>query len=404
MKYQYTAKVKEGEITRGVLEAKDKEAAAESLSAKGLTPISVIEEEKSENFFKRLNDKTTFIPFKEKVLLTRQLSTLISAGIPLSQTMHILSQQIENKKLKKAIDEISIDIEGGLLLSKALERQEKIFSPLVINMVRAGEVGGILDESLDRVSTEMEKEHQLVSEIKGAMIYPIAILVLTVGVLAFMIIYLIPQMTGIFASLGSGLPSNLQALLSLSTFLKNFGIFVLAGLVGLVFWFRNLLQKNQKVRRVWHLILMKLPVLGKIIIKINISRFTRNLSSLLSSGVTVLEAMEVGADSLKNEIFKKEIYDAIEKVKNGTTISDSLKDSPYFPVVVTQTIAVGEETGSTDKILMKLTEYYENEVSTLTKGLSDLLLPFMMIIIGITVGLLFYSVIVPLSQISDFVG
>lgn len=404
MKYQYTAKVKEGEITKGVIEAKNKETAADNLSAKGLTPISVIEEEKSENFFKRLNDRTTFIPFKEKVLLTRQLSTLISAGIPLSQTMHILSQQIENKKLKKAIDEVSIDIEGGLLLSKALERQEKIFSPLVINMVRAGEVGGILDESLDRVSTEMEKEHQLVSEIKGAMIYPIAILVLTVGVLAFMIIYLIPQMTGIFASLGSGLPSNLKALLSLSTFLKNFGIFVLLGFVGAIFWFRKVLDKNKKVRKVWHLILMKLPVLGKIIIKINISRFTRNLSSLLSSGVTVLEAMEVGADSLKNEVFKKEIYDAIEKVKNGTSISDSLKDSPYFPVVVTQTIAVGEETGSTDKILMKLTEYYENEVSTLTKGLSDLLLPFMMIIIGITVGLLFYSVIVPLSQISDFVG
>lgn len=403
MKYQYTAKIKEGQITKGVLEAKDKEAAAESLSAKGITPISLIEENKSENFFKRINDKTTIIPFKEKVLLTRQLSTLISAGIPLSQTMHILGQQIENKKLKKAIEEVTLDIEGGLLLSKALEKQGKIFTPMVINMVKAGEVGGILDESLERVSTEMEKEHQLISEIRGAMIYPIAILVLTVAVLAFMIIYLIPQMTAIFASLGSGLPSNLKALLALSTFLKNFGILVLAAAVGGVFAFRRLLEKNIKVRTIWHKALMKIPVLGKIIKKINISRFTRNLSSLLSSGVTVLEAMEVGADSLKNEVYKKEIYDSIEKVKNGTTISDSLKDSPYFPVVVTQTIAVGEETGSTDKILMKLTEYYENEVSTLTKGLSDLLLPFMMIIIGITVGLLFYSVIVPLSQISDFV-
>lgn len=404
MKYKYLVKLKDGKASKGVIESQNRETAIEALSKGGLTPISVTEISEAQNFFKNINEKTTFIPFKEKVLITRQLSTLISAGIPISQAMHILTNQVENKKLKQAIMEIAEDIEGGSLLSKALEKQGKIFSTLVINMVRAGEVGGILDESLDRAASQLEKEHQLASEIRGAMIYPVAILVLTVGVLVFMIIYLIPQMSQIFGSLGSELPPNLKALMNFSEFIKKFGIILVACLVGLIYGFRVLLSKNKNVRYRWHQLLLKTPIFGKIMKKINISRFTRNLSALLSSGVSVIEALEVARDSLGNEVYKRDISEAIEKVQNGSAIADALKDSSYFPSVVCQTIAVGEETGSTDKILIKLTEYYENEVSTLTKGLSDLILPIMMIMIGIVVGLIFYSVIVPLSQISDYIS
>lgn len=404
MKFKYLAKIDNGDVRKGFLEAQSKEAAIETLSKSNLIPISINEVTGSQNFFKEINDKTTFVPFKEKVLLTRQLSTLISAGIPISQSMHILATQVENKKLKQAVLEVSEDIEGGLALSKALEKQGKLFSRLVINMVKAGEVGGILDESLDRAAGQLEKEHELLSQIRGAMIYPVAILVLTVAVLIFMIIYLIPQMSGIFASLGSELPPNLKALMGFSEFIKKFGVLVGIGIGGFIYGFRFILVKYQKARLLWHTILLKFPVLGKIIEKINVSRFTRNLSALLSSGVNILEALEVSKDSLSNEVYTTEIARAIELVKNGSSIADALKESPYFPTVVCQTIAVGEETGSTDKILIKLTEYYENEVSVLTKGLSDLILPIMMVLIGVVVGLIFYSVIVPLSQISDFIS
>lgn len=404
MKYKYSAKNDDGNIRKGFLEAQDKQAVIEALSKSNLTPISISEVTGSQNFFKEINDKTTFVPFKEKVLLTRQLATLISAGVPISQSMHILATQVENKKLKQAVLEVSEDIEGGLALSKALEKQGKLFSKLVINMVKAGEVGGILDESLERAAGQLEKEHELLSQIRGAMIYPVAILVLTVAVLIFMIIYLIPQMSGIFASLGSELPPNLKALMGFSEFIKKFGILVAVVIAGFIYGFRVVLDKYQKARYLWHIILLKLPVLGKIIEKINVSRFTRNLSALLSSGVNILEALEVSKDSLSNEVYTTEIGRAIELVKNGSSIADALKESPYFPNVVCQTIAVGEETGSTDKILIKLTEYYENEVSVLTKGLSDLILPIMMVLIGVVVGLIFYSVIVPLSQISDFIS
>jgi type IV pilus assembly protein PilC len=401
MKYTYLAKTQDGSVTKGSLESSSQKSAEDALEKQGLTPISVRLTSNSKSIFAIINEKTTLVPLKDKMLFARQLSTLISAGVPISQAIQILKDQTTNKKLLAAVSEIADDVEGGIQLSEAFGKHPKIFSTLFVNMLKAGEVGGSLDESLQRMATEMEIEAKLLSQIKGAMYYPIGILVLTIGVLIFMIMYLIPQMTGIFESLGGEMPPSMKNLIALSGFFKNWGIIVLILIIAGIYGLRVMLAKNQKLRLVWHKILLKLPLLGTTIQKVNISRFTRTLSSLLSSGVTVIEAMQVAADSLKNEVYVGEINSAIAKVKNGSSISEALKESKYFPKVVYQTIAVGEETGSTDKILIKLTEFYEEEVSNFTRGVSDLILPVIMVIIGIAVGLMFYTVIVPISEISN---
>lgn len=401
MKFTYLAKTAEGKITKGNLEAGDQKSAEGILVGQALTPISVRPEDKKSSYLSVLGEKLAIIPLKEKMLFTRQLSTLVSAGIPISQSIQILVEQTVSKKFKEIILEISREVEGGSQLSECLAKHPRVFSSLYVNMVKAGEVGGILDESLERMASELEVEHKIISEIRGAMIYPVAILSLTVLVLVFMIIYLIPQMSGIFSSLGGEMPPSMKMLIGMSDFLKNWGILVLIGFVGFIFGLRYFLKHNKKTRLNWHKILIKLPAFGSAIQKLNISRFTRTLSSLLSSGVAVLEAMQVAGESTNNEVYRHEIFESIDKVKNGSSISEALSTSKYFPVVVTQTIAVGEETGSTDKILVKLTEYYEDEVSNFTKGISDLILPIMMILIGIAVGLMFYTVIVPISEIGN---
>jgi type IV pilus assembly protein PilC len=401
MKYTYLAKTQDGSVTKGSLEASNQKSAEEALEKQSMTPISVRPTGSGQNLFSVINEKTTLVPLKEKMLFARQLSTLISAGVPISQAIQILKDQTTNKKLLAAVNQIADDVEGGIQLSEAFGKHPKIFSSLFVNMLKAGEVGGSLDESLQRMATEMEVESKLLSQIKGAMYYPIGIFVLTIGVLVFMIMYLIPQMTGIFSSLGGEMPPSMKNLIALSEYFKNWGLVTLVAIAAAIYGLRKMLEKNQKLRLLWHKMLLKSPLLGPVMQKVNVSRFTRTLSSLLSSGVTVLEAMQVAADSLKNEVYIGEIEKAITKVKNGSSISEALKESKYFPKVVYQTIAVGEETGSTDKILIKLTEFYEEEVSNFTRGVSDLILPVIMVIIGIAVGLMFYTVIVPISEISN---
>lgn len=404
MKFSYLAKTQDGTITKGDIEAAGQKAAQEALEKQSLTPISIRVDTKSQGMMSRINEKATLLPLKDKMLFARQLATLINAGVPISQALEIMKEQTENKKLKKAIAEVADDVEGGIQLSVAMAKHPKIFNTLFVNMIKAGEVGGTLDQSLERMASELEKEHALTAAIRGALIYPVAIIVLTIGVLIFMITYLIPQMAEIFKSFGGDMPAQITFLLNVSNFVRSFGIFLALAIIGGIYGFRKLLEKKEKVRYTWHQILMKLPIFGTVIKKTNISRFTRTLSSLLSSGVTVLEAMQVASDSLKNEVYKKAIDKSITKVKNGSTISEALKESKQFPVVVCQTIAVGEETGSTDKVLVKLTEYYEEEVTAFTKGISDLILPVMMILIGAVVGFMFYSIIVPLSNISNTIS
>lgn len=400
MKFNYLAKAADGTITKGSIDAADQNTAADFIAKKSLTPISIKAEE-TNNVFSKIQEATTFVPLGEKVNFSKQLATLINAGIPIAQSMHILTDQTGNKKMKRAAVEIAADIEGGLSLSSALEKQKRIFSPLYSKMVKAGEAGGTLDAALEKMAMELEKEHELVAKIRGAMIYPTVILIAMVGVMIYMITSIIPQIAKIFTDMGGKLPASTSFLMSLSSVFNSYGLFIVIGIIAAIVALKNLLKRNLKARLIWHTLFTKIPVFGKIVIKINVVRFTRTLGSLLSSGVTVLEALKITSETIQNELFKKEILNVMEKVKNGSSIAEPLKTSKAFPVIVSHMVAVGEETGTLDKILLKVTGYYQKEVDNTVQNLSSLIEPMMMIFIGVGVGFIVISVISPIYQMSN---
>ncbi len=391
--FSYIAKDKNEQMQKGSFEAVDKEAVIEALRKKKMTVISVKEEKAS--LSKYIQD-FGYVTSTEKVMFSKELSTMVGAGIPIAQAVHILGEQNTNNKMKKAISEIGQDIEGGLSLSSAMNKHPQIFSPLYINMVRAGEVGGILDETLEKMADEIEKEHELIASIRGAMIYPSVILTALIGVVVYLLIKIIPQISAVFTELGSELPASTRFLLFLSDSVRSYGIIIGVVFVAFIFAAVSALRKNKKLRYSWHLFLVKMPVFGKLMKKVNITRFTRTLGSLLSSGVAVLEAIDISSGVLKNEVFKKEIREAAIKIKDGSTIAEPLKTSKVFPAMVPQMIAVGEDTGTLDKILLKLTGFYQKEVDHTIKNLSSLLEPIMMIVIGIGVGFVIVSIITPI--------
>lgn len=392
-KFSYIAKNKDGKVREGILESDNKDTVLESLKKQKLSPITIKEIKGST--FGNIND-IGYVSSSEKVMFSKGLSTMVSAGIPIVQAIHILEEQVQSKKLKRATAQIANDIEGGLSLSNALSKHPSIFSPLYINMVKAGEIGGILDETLEKMADEIESEHELVASIRGAMAYPLVILTALVGVVVYLLVSIIPQIGAVFTELGSELPVSTRFLIFISDSVISYGLLIAIVTIGLIFGIRFVVKKNQKVRYYWHYGLMKTPVFGKLIKKINITRFTRTLGSLLTSGVAILEAIDVSANILKNEVFKKEIKEAATKVKDGSSLAEPLKKSKVFPVMVSSMIAVGEETGTLDHILGKLTSFYQKEVDHTVKNLSSLLEPIMMIIIGIGAGFVVISVITPI--------
>jgi type IV pilus assembly protein PilC len=402
MKYTYLAKSASGEISKGVIESPSQTGAEEAIEKKGLTPISVKSKDDSSNIIAFINDKTTFVSAAQKVNLTRQLATLISAGIPITQSMSILAEQTENKKIKAAVLEIGSDIQGGLSLSAAAEKQKFLFKALHISLMKAGELSGTLDESLERLADEIEKEHELSAKVKGAMIYPGFIFTTMMLVVVFMIVYVIPQLNSIFSQLGGQLPATTRFLMALSDLLINYGIYIGIGAVAGVAYLRYLVTKNQKVRLIWHNIIIRMPIIGKKVVrKVNMVRFSRTLGTMLSSGITALEALESTKDALQNEVYKQEVSDAIEKVRNGSSMGEAFKKQKLFPVMVSQMLSVGEETGSIDKVMEKVTKFYQQEVDNTIENLSSILQPLIMIMIGVMIAFLMISIILPIYQISS---
>lgn len=398
-KYHYIAKDIKGEITQGEIESSSQKSAEEAISAQSLTPIQV--KEISESIFEWLLRVLGHVPATEKVMFSKQLATLVSAGVPIAQSMHILEKQTKNKILKKAIVSLGNDVEAGLPLSVAMEKQPKIFSPLYVNMVASGEAGGSLDKSLERMAEEIEKEHDLITSIRGAMTYPVIILIAMVGVVIYMLATIVPQIAGIFAEMGGELPSSTKFLLRLSNTIRHQGLLILI-ILGVAFiGLKTLLKKNLKIRQVWHKILLKLPVFGKLMEKVNITRFTRTLGSLLKSGVSLLEAMEISANTIQNEIFKTGILKSAELIKGGATIAQAMEKTKTFPILVSEMIAVGEETGSLETLLHKITKFYQKEVDNTVKNLSSLVEPILMIIIGAGVGFIVVSVIQPIYSMTN---
>jgi type IV pilus assembly protein PilC len=397
--FSYTVHDNNGKILSGAIESRNREEAAQTLLNQGLTPVTIRQVQKG--ILEDISRRFTFISSADKVLFAEELSTLVNAGVPIAQSLNMLEKQLANKKFKKALSELSRDVEGGLSLSTAMERHPDIFSPVFVHTVRAGEAAGTLDEALKNLAVQLAKDHELVSKIRGAMIYPIVIMVAMTGAMIYMMMTVVPELTAMFADLGGELPATTKSLILLSTLLGKYG-FITFTLIGLSAYGFFKAEKNYKpLRLLIHKIFLHLPVIGKLTVKVNVARFSRTLGSLLTSGVPLPEALKITSDSTNNLIFKEAINKTGEKVRNGSTVADVIKNYKVFPILVPQMITVGEETGELPDLLTKIANFYDREVDNITRNLTTLLEPMIMLIIGAMVGYLIISIITPIYSMTN---
>lgn len=401
MRFVYTAKNQNGKMVKGQAEGADRSNVVAALRKQGLQPIVV-----KLSTSKTSHVKGRKVKLKELVIFTRQLSTMISAGVPLTKSLATMQAQTESKYFASVIAEVTRDIEGGAPLADSLAKHPKVFSEVYINMVRAGEAGGILDEILKRLATQVEQDASMRKKIKSASMYPTVILVITIVAFFGIMMFVIPQIAKILTDLGgpdAKLPIYTQIMISISGFIQKNAIFIFGGMAGFIFLFKRYISTPKGKYR-FHAFLLKIPVLKGIIIKIAIARFARTFASLMSAGVSVLNALQVTGGAIGNKVIEKELIDAAAEVKNGKQLSEPLSKSKHFPAIVSQMLSIGEETGQIDTILVKVADFYEEEVETVIDGLSSLIEPLMIVVLGSLVGIIAASVMGPIASLSKNVG
>lgn len=404
MKFLYTALDKNTKKMTGYIEADSVALATQALSRRGLKTVK-IQQSKEGSFLNKLplSKKNKKIKLKDLVVFTRQLSTMINAGVPLVRSLATLQAQTENANFQRHISEITREIEGGTSFADALEKHSQVFSPIYINMVRAGEAGGILDEILRRLAEQQEKDAKIRGKFKSAMTYPIILLVITFSVFMGLMVLAMPRIGKIIKDLAGDqakLPTITTVMLGISNFMvKQWYVILGVSFVG-SFLIRRYI-KTPKGRRRKDELIMKVPVLKVIILKVAIARFARIFASLMAAGVTVVESIEITAKAIGNAVIEDELYAAAKEVTNGQPFSVPLSNSKIFPPIVSQMMAIGEETGKTDEILVKVADFYEEEVDNAVESLSSILEPIMIVIMGGLVGLIAISVMGPISNLSS---
>ena len=401
--YEYTAKDEGGTSQNGTLNATNKAQAIEALRKRGLTPLVVKPAGKAKGM--NMNIKLPGggkVKPKVIVVFTRQFATMINAGVPMLKSLTTLREQTSSAPLKEALEKIIADVQGGAQLSDSLAKHPKIFSPVYINMVRAGEAGGILDQILNRLATQVEKDSQIKGKFKSAMVYPIVVTLVAVGAVGFLMVGVVPKLASILEGAGGQLPIQTKIILAASGFLTTkWWVLIIMGIAA-VFAFRRF-TSNPKGKYAYHKFLLKIPIFGNIILKVNVARFARTFSSLMAAGVTVIDALEITGNALTNVVIKKGIQDSIDLIKNGSNIADSLAESKVLPAIIIQMTAVGEETGKIGEVLDKVAEFYEEEVDQITSGLSSIIEPILIVGLGAIVGFIVMSVLGPILSIQGTV-
>jgi len=398
--YLYTAKNKTGQTETGALEATDLHRLADSLRRQGLFLISAEEigrAEKTGRFnFKSFFQRISHISLVEKMLFSRHLAIMVKAGLSLNEALRILSVQTKNAKFKKIISRIEENVRRGQPFSDSLAKYPKVFNELFVNMVRVGEASGNLDKVLKILAEQMNKDHQLVSRVRGAMMYPAVIVVAMLGIGILMMITVVPKLTEVFTELKIDLPLSTQIIIWISNFFQEHFLLGIIFLVVLIVLLR-LGLKNKKVKKILDGLYLKLPILGSLIQKINSARFARTLSSLIDSGLAIVKALQIVAGTLSNIYFKETLLISAEQVQKGKPLSDVLSAyQELYPPMVAQIVQVGEQTGSLSEILGNLAGFYEEEVDNTTKNLSSVIEPIIMIVIGAAVGFFAVSMLQPM--------
>lgn len=398
-RYQYIAKNFSGEIKKGVIEAPNEKDASGSLRRDGFLLISINPEDVSS---KSKSDILRFLPFLNKVSLTdklmftRNLLVMVKAGISLPRAIRILSKQAKSNTFKKVLFEIAEEITKGDDLSDCLEKRSEIFSHLFCSMVRVGEESGTMEDVLKVLINQMEKDHELKSKVKGALVYPAVILTAMIGIGIVMLIFVVPKLSETFEEVKMPLPITTQFVVWLGNFLAQAWFLIPVFVAGAYFIFRAIKNSSAGKKAIDRLVL-RLPLISPLIKKTNTAYTVRTLSSLIASGVPIVKAMELVGDSLENSLYKIAFKQASEEVKKGAKLADALaKHRDIYAPLVVEMLEIGEETGETSAILEKLAEFFEEEVSNITKNLSSIIEPLLMIVIGIAVGFFAISMMQPM--------
>jgi type IV pilus assembly protein PilC len=394
--FTYTARSQNGDLKTATIEAASKEEVVAQLRRQRLSVVKVDEEAKA-----RKGTKGS-VKMRDIVIFTRQFSTMINAGLPLVQALDILAKQSENKVLQEVTKAVVFDVESGHTVADALSKHPNAFSELYVNMVAAGEAGGILDTILMRLATFMEKNDALVRKVKGAMIYPGVIMSVAAIAIMVLLIFVIPVFESMFASVGLALPMPTRVVIAMSKFLKGYWWAVGAGLGGFVFLVRKY-YAGPSGRLVIDKLMLKAPVLGDVLRKSAVSRFTRTLGTLISSGVSILDGLEITAKTAGNRVIQDAIMASRASIAGGDTIAAPLQKSAVFPPMVISMIAVGEQTGGLDEMLSKIADFYDEEVDAAVSGLLSLLEPVMIVFLGVVVGGMVVAMYLPIFDMINAV-
>jgi type IV pilus assembly protein PilC len=336
---------------------------------------------------------------KDIVIFTRQFATMIDAGLPLVQALDILSTQVENKILSNTLQQVKSDVESGATYADALRKHPKVFTELYVNMVAAGEAGGILDTILNRLATYIEKAMKLKKKVKGAMVYPAVVTTIAVLVIAIIMIFVIPTFARMFTSLGGTLPLPTRIVINLSNFIAGIGgLMVLLAIVGAII-FISQVRRTEKGKHVIDRLLLRLPIFGPLLNKVGVAKFTRTLGTLVSSGVPILDGLEITAKTSGNKVIEYAIMDVRKGVVGGKTLAEPITKAGVFPPMVTHMIAVGESTGALDAMLSKIADFYDDEVDAAVSNLTAMMEPLLMVFLGGAVGFIVISMYLPIFRL-----
>ena len=403
--FNFIARDASGNTVKDTMSAGSSQAVATRLRDRGLTPVSVVDATPSglsmEIKIPGMGDK---IGLKDIAIMSRQLATMIGAGLSLLRSLMILVEQTENKALGTVLADVRSEVETGRAFSVALGKHPKVFPPIMINMVKAGEVGGFLDKALVSLADNFEKEVALRGKIKSAMAYPIVVFVIAIVAATGMLLFIIPVFADMFKSMsGAQLPAPTRFLMSLSDFLKVAIVPILMGLAVFSWWWRR--HKNDRaIREKLDPIKLKLPVFGALNKKIALSRFSRNLSAMLAAGVPILQALDIVGEASGNVVVERASQDIMDAVRKGRSITAPLQASPVFPPMMAQMMAVGEDTGALDDMLEKIADFYDEEIESMTEQLTSLIEPLMILFVGILIGGMVISMYLPMFSIYNQIG
>jgi type IV pilus assembly protein PilC len=399
--YLWRGKDRHKKNKKGEIEASTEEAVNSELIRRKITPTKI--KLKPKDIFENVAFMQPKVKQADIIIFCRQFSTMIDAGLPIIQCLDILYTQNENKTFKNILKEIKGNVESGQTFAEALKKYPKQFDDLFVNMIAAGEAGGILDSILRRLSSYMEKAAKLKAKIKGGMTYPIVTMIIAVIVVAIIMVFVIPVFEDMFEGMGSALPAPTQLVVNMSRIIKS-NILYIIGFIGVLIFLIRRFYKTEKGQVLMDDLFLRVPLFGPLIRKAAVSKFTRTMGTMLTSGVAILDALDIVAKTAGNKTIEKAVYETRSAISEGRTMSDPLSESGVFPSMVCQMIAVGESTGALDSMLTKIADFYDEEVDQAVENMTALIEPFMLVFLGVVIGGLVISMYLPIFKMASAMG